>query len=79
MVLQRETYTTPNYMTIKHFCLRHEFITEDAIRWMIHKDEPDFKKCFVRFGKRKILINEEEFFKYIKECDEKHELKKEVK
>lgn len=53
------------FYTIKEFCKKHSWPTEHSIRWMMFNAEQNgFDKVVRRVGRR-ILIKEEEFYKWL--------------
>jgi hypothetical protein len=69
--------TTRKIFDIKQLADRHDFLTENAIRWLIYKSEPGLEDCLIR-NSRRIYIDEEKFFAFLERkslaCKEKRGL-----
>lgn len=51
------------YLTVKQFCERHEWPSENGMRAYIFKrEENGFRSAFLKVGRR-VLVDEEEFFR----------------
>ena len=64
-------------LTIRQFVSKHIFLTENAIRWMLYKDEPGLEDCLVRISRR-IYIREGAFFDFINKKDKEAKKKKKL-
>ena len=58
-----------SFYTVKQMTMRYPAFTESSIRWLIfHEDKNGFYKCVYRVpGQRKIMIDEMEFIRWIRE------------
>ena len=52
----------PNLLTIRQFCNKHNFLSENSIRWLIFKG--DIEDCLVRLSRR-IYLDENKFFEFL--------------
>jgi hypothetical protein len=61
-----EVQENKELFTIKHFCKKHAFISENGVRKKIFDSRYNgFNKCFSKVG-RKVLIKEKEALEYFK-------------
>ena len=59
--------TLPNLLTVKQFSQKHTAFPEGGMRHRIfHAEKNGFSRCIRRVGS-KVLIDENEFFKWIEE------------
>ena len=59
----------PNYLTVKQMATKHPAFSESSLRYHIFNETKNgIDKAIKRVG-RKILINEEYFFKWVEEQD----------
>jgi hypothetical protein len=58
---------TPTLTTIKGLSAKYEWALEGGLRSLVfHRKDNGFDQCIIRIG-RKILINEEAFFRWLDE------------
>ena len=66
----------PSLMPIAEFCKKHSWPSQSSLRWMIFNAKKNgFDRVIRRCGKR-ILICEEEFYKWIDNLPENRGVKK---
>lgn len=59
-------FQPPVLLTVKQFCEKYPWMTEGSLRWKIFNAESlGLSKAIVRFGKRRLLISEKEFFDWL--------------
>ena len=64
-------FQPPDLLTVKQFCEKYSWITEGSLRWKIfHAESSGLSKAIVRFGKRRLLISEKEFFDWLLKNEE---------
>lgn len=70
----------PRYLTCDQWVAKYGFPTISGLRWMIYraKNDPELRKIFIRVGRR-VLLKEEEVFRYLEEMDKKDLEKKKDK
>lgn len=55
-----------NLLTIKDFAAKHPAFSEGSIRWLVFNRETNgFAHCFLKLGRKRILIDEDEFFRQV--------------
>ncbi len=64
MILDNEKQEIPVLLSIRDFAKKHQFMSENAIRWLLFKDEPGIEDCLVRVS-RSIYIDETKFFNFL--------------
>lgn len=73
MTTETDKNNNPRYLTVTQWCKEHPWPPEGGLRHLIFYSETNgFKKVFRRCGKR-ILINEQEFFRWIEESNSNNE------
>ncbi len=56
------------YITVENLVKKHSFLTKNMIKNLIHKNLDNIReKCLKKFGRR-ILVDEDAFFKFIDDC-----------
>jgi hypothetical protein len=54
------------YLTVKQFAQKHQAFTENSLRWLIfNRTTNGFSSCFVKLGKKRVLVDELAFFEKI--------------
>ena len=57
---------------IPHFNKYHPDPSPASLRWLVYTNKNDFGRCVVRRGRR-ILIDEEQYFKWLDERNKKND------
>jgi hypothetical protein len=50
-------------LTVRQLVEKHRAFSENQIRWIIfHREKNGFAHCFLKMGKKRILVDENAFF-----------------